>query len=486
MDAVFQSIPIGQLKESPRNTRKVFEEQALEELTSSVRDKGILNPLLVRPNGSGYEILAGARRYRAAKAANLEAAPAIVRELDDKAALELMIIDNLQRSDLHPLEEAEGYRQLMAQAKYDVARIAARVGRSVQYVYDRLKLLSLTKEAQALFHDGRIQAGHAVILARLKPADQKRAIAERGALFDHERLLWDPNEDRSAATAMRRDDAVKPVSVRELQGWIDKNVRFDREEVEPMLFPETAATLTATREVAEKIIPITHDHYVTPEAKVEGERTYGPMSWRRADGKGKSKLCDSSVTGVIVVGPGRGEAFKVCTDKKGCKVHWGAEQRQAQKRAAAATKGGSTGEDRYKLEEEKRKRERAIELAKQDRWKKAAPKILEAIAAAVKKAPARAAGLLGETVLDSICDHRPEREAAIRFVARGTTAEDLVRHAAFLVLAREAGEWGAWDDFPKRAKAFGIDVAKILDEVAPLEASGPAKEQPKKAAKKKR
>ena len=489
-----QSILLRFIAPSSTNPRKAFDKGALEELTDSVRRHGVLQPILVRHWPAGrkppanekpeYELVAGERRYRAAIAAELEAVPCVVRKLTDAEVLEIHVIENLQRSDLHPLEEAEGYRQLIAadKNKYDVARIAERIGRSVKYVYDRVKLLSLTKEAQALFGAGKITAGHAIVLARLTPPDQKRAIETHGALFDHERLLWDPNEDRSEARAMRKEDARKPVSVRELQAWIDKNVRFDVEGVEPMLFPETALTLDATRETAEKVVPITHDHYVTPDAKND-QRTYGPMSWRRADGKLKSKACDASITGVIVVGPGRGDAFKVCIDKKRCTTHWGAEQRASKKRADAAARGGNTGEDRYKREQEKREEEHKREEAQRARWKKALPEILKALAAAVKKLPTRAKGQLADVILREVSGFQGEFRGADSFLPLGTTAEDLVRHAAFIVLGREAGDYMAPREFPKRAKAFGVDVAKIVDAVAPKPPDEAKAKPAKKAGK---
>jgi ParB family chromosome partitioning protein len=472
--ASFVVVPLAQLREHPLNPRKRFDEVQLAELARSIKEKGILNPLLVRPRANGgtasYEILAGARRFRASKIAGVPDAPVIVREMDDVAALELLVIDNDQREDVHPLEEAEGYRQLMARGKYDVARIAARIGRSVKYVYDRVKLLSLTKDAQKAFLEGKMTAGHAILLARLQPKDQERAmVVDRGGVFEHERLIWDPEVDRSAGRAMRREEAVKPVSVRELASWIDKNVRFDAAAPDPMIFPETALTLTTSREEAEKIVPITHDHYVPPEAK-DGTRTYGPTSWRRADGKSKSKTCERSVTGVIVIGPGRGEAFKVCIDKEHCTVHWGAEIRGRKQRAAAvanpATKSGAKSQqDYYERQRRKDEEERKRAEAERVRWKKAAPAILEAIAERVKRLPADATGLLADTIMGDI---RGQAQAD-RYVARGRSAEDLVRYAAFQLLYNEAtNEWVGPREFPKIAKAFGVDVKKILDEVAPL------------------
>jgi len=135
----FQTVSVSQLKEHPLNPRTHFNPEAMSDLTASIREKGVLNPLLCRPNGgAGFQILAGARRFRAAKEAGLAELPILVRELDDDQAFELMIVDNLQRADIHPLDEGHGYQVLM-NGGYDVAKIAARVGRSVKYVYDRVK-----------------------------------------------------------------------------------------------------------------------------------------------------------------------------------------------------------------------------------------------------------------------------------------------------------------------------------------------------------
>lgn len=216
--ARYLSIPIEKLEESKRNPRKFFAKDALSDLTKSIAEKGILNPLLVRPieysdksaaklgtgseKGGLYEILAGARRYRAAKAAGLKEAPCIVRELDDDQALEVMIIDNLQRENVHPLEEADGYKQLLAKGKYDVEALAAKVAKSVSYIYQRLKLAELAPAAKNAFEEEKITAGHAILLARLQPAQQTEGLKEC------------------------LDRYHKP-SVRDLAEWIERNVHLD-------------------------------------------------------------------------------------------------------------------------------------------------------------------------------------------------------------------------------------------------------------------
>jgi ParB/RepB/Spo0J family partition protein len=501
--ARFEVLPLEQLREHPANPRKRFDPTALAELAASIREKGILNPLLVRPAGKSFEILAGARRFRAAKQAGAREAPVLVRELDDAAALELMIVDNLQREDIHPLEEAEGYRRLMGHGhtKHSVQWIADRVGRSVKYVYDRVKLLNLSKPLQELFLADKFTAGHAVILARLSADDQLRALGtdERGVyegdggLFEGESQMGLDVDDEGDDEHEAEDELgrhLKPVSVRELQGWVNKHVRFEAEtDADPMLFPDTAQVLATAQEQQEKVVKITHDYYVQPEARSDEERTFGPMSWKRSDEKHGSKACDHAITGVIVAGPGRGDAFRVCIEKKKCRIHWSQEQKAAKARATAAT-GGRTGEDRWKIEERKRQEQQAREEAERARWKKATPEILKVLATAVKKAPARAGGLLGQVLVD-YC--KPDswdmasRANAADYVARGTTAEDLVRHLAFTILVGEACGWRALDEFPKRAKAFGLDVRKLVDQVAPAPkaerpAAPPAKKKTRRTA----
>lgn len=485
----YTTIPIQKLHESPWNPRTTFEPMALQELADSMAKVGVLAPLLVRQNAKGYEIAAGHRRYRAAKLAGLTEVPAIVRELDDTAFLEVLVLENDQRVDVHPLEEAAGYQALMQRAHYDVERIAERVGRSVKYVYDRVKLLQLIAPAQQLFREGQITAGHAILLARLKPADQLRALGDPkdhydgGGVFTHESVLWSPD---SPEYEQGRDE-VKPRSVRELAGWIDEHVRFDHAAADPMLFPETVQVVTAATEDAEKIVQITHEYQVQPEARDGKTRTYSPRSWKRADGQHKTKTCDRSVTGVIVAGAGRGEAFKVCVDKKGCQVHWAAERRESAKRAKLLAKPGgqAAAQDRWRREQETRKAEEARAAAERTRWKTALPAILTAVAGKVKKAPTRAAGWLAQVVVDECAGSgwdRPKNSAD--YVWRGRTAEDLVRHAAFLVLHREAANgYHGPREFPKRVKALGVDVRKILDDVAPAPAQTSAERPaaPKKA-----
>jgi ParB/RepB/Spo0J family partition protein len=173
-----EKISLNQIKESTTNPRKHFEPKAMAELVASVTEKGLIVPPLVRPFRDGhYEIVAGARRFRAAKQAKLSEIFCIVRELTDDQALEIQVIENLQREDVHPLEEAEGYRQLLDRATHDFASLAAKVGKSESYIHQRIKLRDLIAPAKKMFLEEALSLGHAQLLCRLQTAQQKEAIA---------------------------------------------------------------------------------------------------------------------------------------------------------------------------------------------------------------------------------------------------------------------------------------------------------------------
>jgi ParB/RepB/Spo0J family partition protein len=205
-DPRFELVPLARLVESPANHRKKTW-GAMDELIESVRAKGVLQPILVRPvKGIGsnlLEIVFGHRRFRAAREAGLEAIPAVIRELSDVDALEANVIENLQRSDVHPLEEAEGYEQLLRQQErpYTVADIAAKVGKSKEYVYGRMKLLALCPAARKAFYEGTLTPSTALLLARIPVVElQEKALAEvvEGGEYDFETDRRGPMSFRQA------------------------------------------------------------------------------------------------------------------------------------------------------------------------------------------------------------------------------------------------------------------------------------------------
>ena len=169
-------LPISQVESCAGQPRKQFDPDALADLADSIREHGIIQPLTVRKLQSGYyQIIAGERRWRAARMAGLDQVPAIVIEADDRKAMELAMIENLQREDLNPMEEAEGYRQLMEQYNLTQEETAQRVGKSRSAVANALRLLNLCPSVRAMVEDGRLTSGHARTILPLSPALQKKA-----------------------------------------------------------------------------------------------------------------------------------------------------------------------------------------------------------------------------------------------------------------------------------------------------------------------
>ncbi|WP_442755487.1 ParB/RepB/Spo0J family partition protein [Methylocystis sp. JAN1] len=179
-----RKIPIEFLRPNPRNPRTQFREEDLADLTNSVREKGIIQPIVVRaiPGvADAYEIIAGERRWRAAQAAGIADVPVVIHEADDKEALELAIIENVQRADLNAIEEAKGYERLGAEFGYSQSEIAKIIGKSRSHVANTLRLLNLPEGAKALVREGAISAGHArALLSVENPEAVARQIVEQG------------------------------------------------------------------------------------------------------------------------------------------------------------------------------------------------------------------------------------------------------------------------------------------------------------------
>lgn len=169
-------LPIAQVESCSSQPRKHFDEAALAELADSIREHGIIQPLTVRKLASGYyQIIAGERRWRAARLAGLQEVPVIVMEADDRKAAELAMIENLQREDLNPIEEAAGFQSLMETYHMTQEEAASRVGKSRSAVANALRLLSLTPPVAKLVEEGKLSAGHARALLPLSPALQENA-----------------------------------------------------------------------------------------------------------------------------------------------------------------------------------------------------------------------------------------------------------------------------------------------------------------------
>lgn len=177
-----QKLLLSELLPNAQQPRTVFEDAALEELASSIAEKGVLQPLLVRPKGKVYEIVAGERRFRAAKLAGLTEVPVVVRELDDRETLEIALIENLQRENLNPLEEARAFQGLL-ELGLTQEQLAKTLGKGRSTIANGLRLLNLSRDAQKALEDGLISAGHArAILSR--PAAQQEWALEQTLTHD--------------------------------------------------------------------------------------------------------------------------------------------------------------------------------------------------------------------------------------------------------------------------------------------------------------
>jgi len=385
----FQVIPIEKVVESPTNPRRRFNEQKMQDLIQSVREKGVLVPLLVRainttPNvekqlenigllskkGNGYqkyEILAGARRYRAAKTVGLLNLPAIVKKLDDNEALEIQIFENEQREDVHPLEQATGYKRLVDR-NYTVPAIAAKLGCSESHVYKRLKLLDLIEPVQEAFLNDEITSEHAILIARLQPKDQEKAFAQCFEKYNSNRL----------------------VNVKSMADWIESNIHLDlksapfkigdedllpaagscvncpkRTGFNAQLFPDIQKKDTCTdgacfKKKLQACINQTiagHEEKGKPLLKITrdyGAKEGGPLPRSKYHPiLRKEDSCKSAQNAIVVSGhEGKGKIISICADPD-CKIH----KKQNQSSGMA---NRMDYQKQQKVQEEKAKKEQRI------------------------------------------------------------------------------------------------------------------------------
>lgn len=172
-------IDINSIDPGPMQPRTRFDEQALGQLAESIKSHGIVQPVLVRPRGARYELVAGERRWRAAKLAGLEKIPAVIREVADDDLLEIALVENLQREDLNPIEEAQAYRKLIETVGLTQESLAERVGRDRSYITNYLRLLKLPDDIQDLVKEKRLSTGHARTILGLSHVDLQRRVARQ-------------------------------------------------------------------------------------------------------------------------------------------------------------------------------------------------------------------------------------------------------------------------------------------------------------------
>lgn len=456
---VYEVRRIADVFASPLNPRKTFNSLKLEELAASITSKGIIEPLVVRPRmelaGGGLEIVAGERRWRAAKKAGLAEVPCIVRQLSDVEVLELMAIENSQRDDLHPLEEMAGYLSLMRVAKgYTPATIAEKVGKSVRSVQNVLHYQKLIAPAKEAFLAGEITAGHADLIVRLSADEQAQAL---DACFHEVR------DDGIYELGEKATESEELVSVRELNDWIDGHIRLALRPGDPQLelLPELAEAIAAEQAAdAPKLIELIDAHWTDPKLKNQ------PLNRKAWTYVKKGQKCDSQVRGVIVVGRGRGRIFTVCTGVGKCKVHWGHTITAA---PAGKAKAGNKPTPTKTAAEVKWQRQRAERVQQEKLWgtvRLQALKLIAPVVSKLKPGPV-AFGLIGDAL----------RELGTFDVPSKPTLEQLV-----MAVVRESADADQATFEHEIAKPLGVNLKPLFAAAAPKPSEKP---DPKKPAKKK-
>jgi ParB family transcriptional regulator, chromosome partitioning protein len=349
----YRNVPVNALVESDSNPRKRFDENSLGELAASFKTQGVLAPLLVRElDESKYEVIAGARRLRAAKLAELEIVPVRIVKLTDAEAIEAQCVENLQREDIHPLEEALGFKSLLELGEpYNVCHIAGRSGKSEAYIYGRLKLADLIPPVAEAFVNDKITIGHALLIAKLPASHQQEAFA---AAF---RSMW---------TSEGNSQVLIPV--RELAAWIESNillqlasVPFDKQDetlitaagscvncpkrtgfnkllfadvrkdscTDPQCFKlKLDGHIARTLEKKPELIQIS-SAFSTREGAPLGRSRYVELQIKNSKTNGSvrkqppfQKPCEKMADAIVTDGGNRGQTVKVCADPT-CKVHYG-------------------------------------------------------------------------------------------------------------------------------------------------------------------
>lgn len=355
----YRNIPIAQLQESATNPRKTFDDARLAELAESIRSKGVLSPSLVRPVNGHYEIVAGARRFRAAQKAGLREVPVRVSAFTDAEAQEAQLIENLLRSDLHPFEEAQGFRALLDKesGKYTVENIAAKTGKAAAFIARRLKLLDLTQSAAEAFLAERIGVEHAQLIAKLAPDMQEDALRR---CFDG----YYGGDDK--------EHSLVPVS--RLQAWIEQNIYLSLKSVpfskdDETLLPEAGSCANCPKrtgfntllfsEVREdsctdaacfngkldahiaqrvakmpNLVQISESYRAKEETPVLPRREYVEVVARK-NRKGKDalpeqKLCNHLTSAIHADGIEKGRLVKVCANPE-CKIHFGDRHKEQER-----------------------------------------------------------------------------------------------------------------------------------------------------------
>ena len=228
-----RTLPIDRLTPNPDQPRRRFDEDALADLAASIREKGVIQPLVVRVSPRDprlHEIVAGERRWRAAKSAGIKELPVIVREFDDTEVLEIAIIENVQRADLNPIEEAAGYRQLMDRFGHTQERLAEALGKSRSHIANLLRLLHLPEDVRRLVTEGALSAGHArALITRADASELAQEVIRRGlSVRETERLAKSGSASAPKAPPKMRPDAEARAIEAELGAALGLKVAIER------------------------------------------------------------------------------------------------------------------------------------------------------------------------------------------------------------------------------------------------------------------
>lgn len=227
------SIRLKSIKVNPYQPRKIFDENAIEELSESIKEHGVLQPIIVRKVNTSYEIVVGERRFRAAKLAGLLEIPAVVRQLTDEQSMEMAILENLQREDLTPIEEAEAYQKLMDNLSLTQEQLAFRLGKSRPHIANHLRLLSLPDGVRKLIMDGKLSMGHGRTLLGLRKKEQiiltaEKTINEGLNVRQLERLVHKMNEDVPRETKTEKKNLFLEEQETNLREYFGTNVSIKK------------------------------------------------------------------------------------------------------------------------------------------------------------------------------------------------------------------------------------------------------------------
>ncbi|WP_417250104.1 ParB/RepB/Spo0J family partition protein [Celeribacter sp.] len=217
-----QVVPIEKIEPNPEQPRRKFDEEKIKELSSSISEKGLIQPIIVRPNPrrqGAYEIVAGERRWRASQMAKLHELPVIIRDYDDTEVLEVAIIENIQRADLNSIEEAAGYAQLMSKFGHTQEQLAEALGKSRSHIANMMRLLQLPDDVQTFVEEGKLSAGHArALITAENPSELAREVIRRGlSVRETEKLAKGPKQKKSQTGQRAKRGAEKDADTRALE-----------------------------------------------------------------------------------------------------------------------------------------------------------------------------------------------------------------------------------------------------------------------------